>query len=497
MTQDKTSKRSAEKSDESVVSKKRSNKDVGAPTSAESVEKRDSAKGNPKGQNGSRTWSRSTPRSALDRIRQVAKRDKEAKFTTLWHHVYSEERLRACYRELSPKAAAGVDEVTWQEYGRDLERNLADLGDRLQRGAYRAKPVRRVHIPKSDGGKRALGIPALEDKIVQRATAEVLNAIYEEDFLGFSYGFRPGRSQHDALDAVTVGIERKKVNWVLDADIRGFFDTINHEHLVRFLEHRIADRRVVRHVRKWLSAGVMEKGKRSRMVRGTPQGGSISPLLANIYLHYVLDLWVQQWRRRHARGDVIIVRYADDFIVGFQHRNEAERFREDLRARLAKFDLELHPDKTRLIRFGRFAALNRKQRGEGKPETFNFLGFTHYCGKTRKGKFWLKRKTMKKRVQRKVRELKQKLKRRMHDPIPLVGRWLKAVLQGHYNYFGVPGNYGALKQLRWQIGRLWRQILSRRSQRSKMTWKRFEKIQERWLPRPKIPHPYPSERLRV
>ncbi len=337
----------------------------------------------------------------------------------------------------------------------------------------------------------------LEDKIVQRATVEVLNALYEVDFLGFSYGFRPGRSQHNALDAITVGIEQRKVSWVLDADIRGFFDTISHEWLVKFIEHRIADKRVVRHVKKWLNAGVMEDGKRIQMQEGTPQGGSISPLLANIYLHYVFDLWSHAWRRRHANGDVIVVRYADDVVVGFQHKADAERFLKELRARFRKFNLELHPDKTRLLEFGRFAAKDRRKRGLGKPETFDFLGFTHMCSRTRKGKFTVRRKTMRKKMQAKIAQVRQQLKRRMHQPIRKVGAWLRSVLLGHYQYYAVPRNSKALGTFRYRVTRMWRRTLTRRSQKGGINWKRMNRLVKRWLPSPRIIHPYPDQRLRV
>ena len=365
--------------------------------------------------------------SALERIRQVACRDKGARFTALWHHVYNVDRLREAYFSLKRNAAPGVDGETWQHYGEDLEGNLQELCTRLKRGAYRAKPVRRVYIPKADGRQRPLGVTALEDKVVQRAVVKVLNAIYESDFLGFSYGFRPGRNPHNALDALYVGIMRKRVNWMLDADIRGFFDAIDHEWLMKFVEHRIADQRVLRHIKKWLNAGVMEDGKRTQAEKGTPQGGSVSPLLANVYLHYVFDLWVHQWRKRHARGEVIIVRFADDFTVGFQYREDAERFLEELRERFQRFHLELHPEKTRLMEFGRYAAENRKRRGEGKPESFDFLGFTHTCDKTRNGKFIVLRQTMRKRLQSKLREIKIELKRRLHHPVPEAGQWLSTL----------------------------------------------------------------------
>ena len=484
-------------SDSPIVPGKPSNKGSGAPRPAEEVEGRGLAKGNPVEQTRFRAQNRRDLQHALDRIRQAACRDKELRFTTLWHHVYDINRLREAYLSMNRRGAPGVDRETWQHYGEALEERLEDLAGRLKRGAYRAKPVRRVYIPKADGRRRPIGVPALEDKIVQRATVEVLNAVYEEDFVGFSYGFRPGRSQHNALDALVVGIKRRKVNWVLDADIRGFFDAISHEWLVKFVEHRIADERVVRHVKKWLKAGVLEEGEWRAVEEGTPQGGSVSPLLANIYLHYVLDLWIQWWRQKRAQGDVIAVRYADDFIVGFQHRHEAERFLHELRERLAKFGLELHPDKTRLIEFGRFADENRRGRGEGKPETFDFLGFTHACGKTREGRFKVIRQTMAKRMRAKLKAIKLELRRRLHHPIPEVGKWLRSVLQGYYRYHAVPGNSYRMETFHCQIARLWFRTLSRRSQRTTMNWERMKRLIQSWLPYPRVLHPYPEQRLRV
>jgi group II intron reverse transcriptase/maturase len=453
------------------------------------------AKGNPSQQTRSRAQNRKDLQPALERVREAAVRDRRLQFTTLWHHVYDVPRLRGAYYGLKPKAAAGVDGVTWQEYGRDLEANLRALAQRLQRGGYRARPVRRVYILKADGRQRPIGVPTLEDKIVQRATAEVLNAVYEVDFLGFSYGFRPRRGQHDALDALSVGITRKRVNWVLDADIRGFFDAINHEWLVRFIEHRIADKRVVRHIKKWLNAGVLEDGEWRRVEEGTPQGGGISPLLANVYLHYVLDLWAHDWRRKRASGEVVLVRYADDFIVGFEHRAEAERFLSDLKQRLRRFGLELHPEKTRLIEFGRYAAERRCRRGERKPETFDFLGFTHICGKKRNGKFVMLRRTMRKRLGSKLKALKAELKRRMHEPWWDQAKWLTAVLEGHYRYYGVPFNYRALERMHYAVVGLWHAVLSRRSQRTRMTWDRVKRMASRSLPAPRIYHLYPDDRF--
>jgi group II intron reverse transcriptase/maturase len=420
------------------------------------------------------------------------------RFTALLHHIYDLDRLRAAYLGLKREAAPGVDGETWRHYGEALEENLQDLADRLKRGAYRAKPVRRVFIPKADGRQRPLGVTALEDKLVQRATVEVLNAIYETDFVGFSYGFRPGHSQHNALDALYTGLLTRQVNWVLDVDIRGFFDAIDHEWLVKFVEHRIADRRVVRLIQKWLNAGVLEDGQRTRMGEGTPQGGSASPLLANLYLHYVFDLWVQAWRRKQARGDMIVVRFADDIVLGFQNQSEAERFREELAERLGKFGLELHPEKTRLLEFGPYAAESRKRCGQGKPETFDFLGFTHICAKKRSnGRFTVLRQTIRKRLQAKLNEVKTELRRRLHNPIPEVGKWLGTVVGGHTRYYGVPMNHPAISLFRFQVGWLWHRALSRRSQNGRVRWDRMRRLIDRYLPPARICHPYPLRRLGV
>jgi group II intron reverse transcriptase/maturase len=427
-------------------------------------------------------------------VREVARRDKEARFTALLHHV-SLGRLRAAYWAIRPQAAPGVDGVTWAEYGQDLEANLQGLHARVQAGRYRAKPSRRAYIPKADGRQRPLGIASLEDKIVQRAAVEVLNAVYEVDFRGFSYGFRPGRGPHDALDALAVGVERKRVNWVLDADIRDFFTKLDHSWLRRFLEHRIADKRVLRLIGKWLAAGVIEDGNWSQAVEGSPQGASVSPLLANLYLHHVLDLWVDWWRRRHARGDVIIVRFADDFIVGFEHEQDARRFLVELRERLARFGLELHPDKTRLIEFGRHAARRRQARGLGKPETFDFLGFTHICAKSRSGRFWLRRITISKRMRAKLREVNDQLKRRRHQPIPVQGQWLRSVVQGHLAYYAVPGNTDAVSAFRYHVTWHWFRALRRRSQRTRITWARMSPVATRWLPKVRAMHPFPAARF--
>jgi RNA-directed DNA polymerase len=432
--------------------------------------------------------------SELGRVRQVARKDKEVRFTALFHHV-TVERLEAAYRAISPNAAPGVDGVTWRDYGSDLEANLRDLHARVHRGAYRARPTRRVLIPKPDGRLRPLGVASLEDKILQRAVVEVLNAVYEEDFLGFSYGFRPGRSQHDALDALAVGITRKKVNCVLDADISNFFTQLDQGWLERFLEHRIADKRVLRLIQKWLRAGVIEDGEWSDTEQGTAQGASVSPLLANVYLYYVFDLWADQWRRRHAHGDVVLVRFADDFVAGFEHRDDAERFLAELRDRFAEFGLELAGEKTRLIEFGRFAARDRSTRGDRKPDTFDFLGFTHICAKTKTGRFKLQRITSKKKMRAKLKSVKTEMRRRMHLPIPIQGRWLASVLHGHYRYYAVPDNSQALSAFRHQILRHWKASLARRSQKGRITWERYKRLATRWLPRPRILHPWPDARF--
>jgi RNA-directed DNA polymerase len=461
---------------------------------AEVVEGRGPAKGNTASETRPGRSAGQGVSSELERVRQVARRDKEARFTALLHHV-TVDRLREAYRTISPNAAAGVDGVTWRDYGRDLEANLRDLHARVHRGAYRARPTRRAFIPKADGRLRPLGVAALEDKILQRAVVEVLNAVYEQDFLGFSYGFRPGRSPHDALDALAVAITRKKVNYVLDADIRDFFTRLDQGWLEKFLEHRIADRRVLRLIQKWLTAGVVEDGEWSDSPEGTAQGASVSPLLSNVYLHYVFDLWADQWRRRNAHGDVILVRFADDYVAGFELRDDAERFLADLRDRFATFCLELHPDKTRLIEFGRFAAHNRARRGDRKPETFEFLGFTHICAKDRRGWFKLKRVTSKKKMRAKLRAVKTEMRRRMHLPIPDQGRWLARVLAGHYRYYAVPDNSEALGAFCYQIGRHWQKTLRRRSQRTRMNWQRMRRLVDRWLPPPRILHPWPDARF--
>jgi len=482
----------SEESDSGIVPMNYSNNDGRA--SAESEEGRPLIKENPPPPHTHPTQSGARVSQGLAGVRKVAKENKGTKFTALLHHL-TVDLLRESFYALKRKAAPGVDGLRWQEYEPGLERRLIDLHRRVHRGAYRASPSRRVYIPKADGRQRPLGVAALEDKIVQQAVVTILNAIYEEDFLGFSYGFRPGRSQHQALDALSYALTVKHVNHVLDADIRGFFDSISHEWMLKFVQHRVADRRIHRLIQKWLKAGVLEEGAWSETEMGTPQGAVISPLLANIYLHYVFDLWVQAWREKHARGDVVVVRYADDTVLGFQAQTEADRFLEDLRERLRKFGLELHPDKTRRIEFGPFAELYRKRRGEGKPETFDFLGFTHISGKNRKGQFTVKRKTIAQRLRGKLQELKQQLRRRRHEPIPQMGQWLRTVVQGYFNYHAVPGNLDCLQTFRYRLLRLWRTQLRQRSQRHCLNADRLYRLADRWLPVPHVLHPWPSQRF--
>jgi len=483
-----------EKSDSAIVATKPANK--AAQAAAERVEPRAGTKGNTGQPHTRRTQSRASVSQGLDRVRHAARQRKKEKFTALLHHV-TIDRLRDAFLALKRHAAPGVDGVTWQDWEANLEGNLQELHSRVHRGAHRALPVRRRFIPKSGGKQRPLGIAALEDKIVQRAVVTVLNAIYEEDFLGFSYGFRPARSQHAALDALSVAIGTTPVNWILDADIRGFFDSLSQDWLIRFLEHRVGDERVIRLVRKWLKAGVLEDGGWSVSETGTPQGAVISPLLANVYLHYVFDLWAQQWRRREAKGNVVVVRYADDIVAGFEHEADARRFWDAMRTRFEQFSLELHGEKTRLLEFGRFAAARRQRRGLGKPETFTFLGFTFICGKSRRGAFQLQRKTRGDRMRAKLREVKQQLRRRMHQAIPEQGRWLKAVVTGFFAYHAVPTNMRALGAFRHHATVLWRRTLRRRSQKAGRTVHRMARIAAEWLPTPRILHPWPEQRFAV
>jgi group II intron reverse transcriptase/maturase len=467
---------------------------------AESTEERDSAERNAEQAALHRTPSRTKRKSrGLHGVREAARKDSTLKFTALLHHV-NEDCLTESFFNLKKTAAVGVDGVTWHEYEQNVEVYIADLHDRIHRGAYRAQPSRRVWIPKPDGRQRPLGIASLEDKIVQQAVLWVLQSIYEQDFLGFSYGFRTGRSQHNALDALSVAITSKRVNWILDADIEGFFDAIDHEWMVKFLEHRIGDRRILRLIRKWLRAGVSEEGEWSKTTVGAPQGSVISPLLSNVYLHYVFDLWIEWWRNHRCRGDVIVVRYADDFVIGFESQSEATACLEELRARFAKFGLKLHEGKTRLIEFGRYAIDRRERRGEGRPETFDFLGFTHKCGKTRKhGRFTIHRHSMAKRMRATFQAIKAKLRKRMHRPLGETARWLRSVVQGWLNYHAVPSNSHRICRFVDEVTRLWLHVLRRRSQRGRRrwTWARMQRLVRRHLPRPRIVHPYPDKRFRA
>jgi RNA-directed DNA polymerase len=486
-------------SDESVVPATSANNDA-AEASAEPIEERDSAERNAQQDALHRTPGRTKRKSrGLHGVREAARKDSTLKFTALLHHA-DEDCLREAFFNLKKSAAVGVDGVTWREYEQDLEANIADLHDRIHRGAYRARPSRRVWIPKPDGRQRPLGIASLEDKIVQQAVLWVLQSIYEQDYLGFSYGFRPGRRPHDALDALSVAMTSKRVNWILDADIEGFFDAIDHEWLVKFLEYRIGDRRILRLIRKWLRAGVSEEGQWSKTTVGVPQGSVISPLLSNVFLHYVFDLWIEWWRKNRCRDDVVVVRYADDFVIGFESHSEAKACLEELRTRFAKFGLKLHEGKTRLIEFGRYAIERRARRGEGRPETFDFLGFTHKCAKTRKhGWFTIHRHSKAKRMRTKLRAIKAELRKRMHRPVGETGRWLRSVVQGWLNYHAVPGNSPRISRFVDEVTRHWLGILRRRSQRgrSRWTWERMQRLARRHVPRPRIVHPYPDQRFRA
>ncbi|ARS55739.1 group II intron reverse transcriptase/maturase [Ralstonia solanacearum] len=481
-----------QKSDSPIVAARPANKPERS--GAESAEPRGGAEGNATQSHTCRTQSRESVFQRLDRVRHAARHRKRERFTALMHLV-DVELLRQSYFWLQRKAAAGVDGVTWDQYGEGLEERLVDLHTRIHRNAYQASPSRRQYIPKADGRMRPLGIAALEDKIVQRALVEVLNAVYEQDFLGFSYGFRPHRNQHQALDALSVGITRTNVSWIVDADIKSFFDTVSHEWLIKFLEHRIGDHRILRLIGKWLKAGTLEEGQLVVGEGGTPQGAVISPLLANIYLHYVFDLWAHQWRQRHAQGNVVIVRYADDIVVGTDKAADAKRFMRAMRTRLEQFMLTLHPDKTRMIEFGRFAAANRAKRGLGKPETFDFLGFTHISGQDRRGKFMLHRITRRDRMIAALKRIKDELRRRWHQSIPEQGRWLRQVVQGYFGYHAVPSNFPNMKAFRNQVTVLWRRALRRRGQRDKTTWRRTLRLAEEWLPRARILHPWPNARF--
>jgi len=484
----------SEKSDAVVVAVKPANK--AERSAAEPVEPRTATKGNAGQQSTRRAQDRESVSRALERVRQAARQRKKERFTALLHHI-GPAMLRTAFYAMKRDAAPGVDGMTWETYEEDLDRRIEGLHARVKSGAYRALPSRRSYIPKEDGSKRPLAVAALEDKIVQRATAAVLSAIFEEDFLGFSYGFRPGRSQHDALDALIVGISSRKVNFILDADIRSFFTEVSQEWVVRFLEHRVGDKRIIRLVQKWLRAGVLEDGIVTVEETGTSQGSVISPLLANVYLHYVFDLWAERWRRREATGDIIIVRYADDTVIGFECEADARRFQDAMRERLREFSLSLHPDKTRLIEFGRHAAQNREKRGSGKPETFKFLGFVLICGKSRRGDFQIRRKSRRDRMRAKLREIKEGLRQRWHVPIPDTGKWLGQIIAGYFAYHAVPTNSAALGAFRYHVTVLWHRRLCRRSQKARLVWPRMAKLADDFLPKPRILHPWPSVRFAV
>ena len=483
-------------SDDGIVPVKAANKRAQAP--AELPEGRTSTKGNPQDQSTGRTQGRGTVPQAVERIRQAVTRNPKERLTALLHHI-TPNTLRWAFYSLKGGKAAGVDGVTWEEYEEGVEERLLDLNDRVHKGTYRAKPSRRVEIPKPDGGTRPLGIAALEDKIVQKAVVGlILEPIYEPEFLGFSYGFRPGRGAHDALDALAYCIEERKVNWIVDADIQKFFDRIDRGWMIRFLEHRIGDRRVIRLITKWLNAGVMEDGEWKDDMRGTPQGAVVSPVLANIYLHYVLDLWFhKRWRMREAKGEAVIVRYADDYVVGFECKEDAEQFLNDIKERLSEFGLNLHPDKTRLIEFGRHAIEDRKERGERRPETFDFLGFTHYCRKTRKGRFGLGRKPIAKRMARTLKRIGEVLRRWINGKVRDVADWLGSVVRGWLGYYAVPTSYKHLRKFVWWLKRKWLKVLRRRSQKDHFTWERLEGLTEAKWGRVKILHPWPNKRFAV
>src|SRR5215470_11375081 len=483
-----------EKSHSAIVATKPTNK-AGVPA-AEPVEPRAGTERNAGEQSTHRTQSRVRVSQALDRVRQAARLRKKERFTALYHHL-SVGLFREAFFALKRDAAPGVDGLTWRTYEADLDRNLTDLHSRVQRGAYRALPSRRTYIPKADGKQRPLAVAALEDKIVQRATVAVLNCIYEEEFLGFSYGFRPKRGQHDALDALVVGITTRQVNFIFDADVASFFDSVSQNWLVRFVEHHIGDKRIIRLIRKWLKAGVLEDGVVTVGEIGTGQGSVISPLLANIYMHYVFDLWANRWRQHEAQGDMVIVRYADDFVVGFEHEADARRFWDSLRARLQEFALSLHPDKTRLIASGRHATDRRARAGLGKPETFKFLGFVFICGKSLRGKFLVHRRSRRDRMRTRLTEIKKELRKRMHQPIPVQGRWLAQVVRGYFAYHAVPTNRATVAAFHRYVTRLWHRTLRRRSQKDRFTWERMARLAGDWLPQPRNFHPWPNVRFAV
>ena len=442
-----------------------------------------------------RTQCRNIAMSRLAGVREVAIRERKLTFTALMHQV-TPELLVTSFYQLKKQAARGVDGISWSEYEEGLETRVSDLHRRIQSGRYKPQPARRVYIPKGNGELRPLSIQCVEDKVAQQAVSMLLGQIYETDFMGFSYGFRPNRSQHDALDALTFGIVKRKVNWVLDLDIRKFFDTVEHEWLIRMLQHRVKDSRLLKLIVRWIKVGFVDDvGRRHPAHFGVPQGSVISPLLSNIYLHYVFDLWSNKWRADNAQGDIVIIRYADDAVLGFQNKWDANRYQAQLIERLAKFGLSLNTDKTRLIRFGRFASAQRAKYGAGKPESFEFLGFTHYCSRKRNGDFMVGRITSRKRLVTQIKAVQVELRRRLHMPPRQTLAWLVRVLRGHANYYSVPGNIVRVSEFRQQLVKRWYKLLRRRSQRTSVNWSWFGPWVTSNLPKVRVVHPFPEERF--
>lgn len=436
--------------------------------------------------------------SSLSRIRNAAKESSTLRFNNLLHHI-TPQLLSDAYNNLNKKAAKGIDGETWQSYGQGLVEKVKLLHTKIHTGRYKPCPSKRIWLPKPDGRQRPIGIAVVEDKVVQQALVWVIESIYEEDFLGFSYGFRPKRHQHKALDALYVALTQRKVSWVIDADIKGFFDNIDHNWMMKFLEHRISDKRALSLVEKMLKAGVSDEGKWSASKVGSPQGSVLSPLLANIYLFYVLDLWINKWREHEARGEIYIVRFADDFVICSQYQDDANRLLKALHVRMKKFNLTLHEEKTRLLEFGRFAKQNRAKRGAGKPETFTFLGFTHICSERRSnGTFTVKRLTIAKKQRAKLHEIKLLLMKNRHVNLVIQGKWLKSVAIGYANYYGVPGNTKSLSDFRGQLCKIWIKTLRRRSHKAqKLNWYKMKRIISFYIPTLRLTHPYPNQRLFV
>lgn len=481
------------KSDKVIVPMKQANK-IGKPT-AEFVEERTLIKRNIHTVSSGWTQSQRTTTSKLMNVREIAKKDKHAQFNSLYHLINVELLIKS-YDSLDRTSATGTDNISWYDYSKNFTENIKLLKEEVASGYYRPKPARIIYIPKADGSDRKISILCLRDKIVQQAVVLILEIIYEEDFLGFSYGFRKGRCQHDALDALSVGIYRKKINWVLDLDISKFFDQVDHDWLIKFLQHRIQDKRIIRLITKWLKVGYLdEKGRHHRSNVGTPQGSVISPLLSNIYLHYVYDLWCNKWREKVCTSDMIVIRYADDSVAAFQNKEEANKFLFYLKVRLKKFGLKLHEDKTKLIRFGRFASADCKKLKLGKPKTFDFLGFTHFCSFTQRGKFKIERKSIRKRLLARLKVLRKEIFNRRHRPVRETARWLCSVIRGHINYFAIHGNLNSVYLFIYEISRSWYRSLCRRSQRKRLNWEKFQKYLEPLLPRVKIMHEYPSIRF--